>query len=93
MQETISESVAKKAVRLIAESKIVWVKGHVYKVQGDSDTYTVHVSYAQEASGRCDCKGNANGSVCSHLVAACAYELAHPVSESSKSDDPFGGLS
>lgn len=91
MQETISEAVAQKAVRLIAEERITWVKGHVYQVRGDSDIYTVHVSYAEEASGRCDCKGNANGRVCSHLVAACAYNLAHPVPKF-KSTDPFGGL-
>lgn len=92
MNETISEATATKAARLIAEDRIDRVKGHVYQVQGDSDTYAVHVSYPQEVSGRCGCKGNANGQVCSHLVAACAYELAHPVPESSKSTDPFEGL-
>lgn len=86
MQATISQAVADKATRLISENRIAWVKGHVYQVTGDSDTYTVHVSYPQEISGVCNCPAKG---VCSHLIAACAYDIAHPVQETLPLADPF----
>lgn len=86
MQTTISQAVADKAARLISEGRIAWVKGHVYEVAGDSDTYTVHVSYPQEVTGRCDCPSKG---ACSHLIAACAWEIAHPVQETLPLADPF----
>jgi hypothetical protein len=85
MQTTISQATADKAAKIIGESRIEWVKGHVYRVQGDSGTYTVHVSYPQEVTGQCDCPAKG---VCSHLIAACAYELAHPPVQSAIAD-PF----
>lgn len=72
MQDTVSEKVAAKAQRLISEGKVSRVKGHVYTVQGDSASYTVMVGYPQEVSGSCDCPAQGT---CSHLIAACAYDL------------------
>lgn len=88
MNATISQAVADKAAKIIGEGRIAWVKGHVYRVQGDSGTYTVHVSYPQEVSGNCDCPSKG---ICSHLIAACAWELTHPV-HSTETSDPFEGL-
>jgi uncharacterized Zn finger protein len=88
MQTTISKSVAAKAERLISDGKVSRVKGHVYRVQGDSGIYTVHVSYPQEVSGMCDCPAKG---VCSHLIAACAFDLANP-QEPSTIADPFEGI-
>lgn len=85
MNATISQAVADKAARIIAEGRIRRVKGHVYEVIGDHDTYAVVVSHPQEVTGLCKCKTKG---VCSHLIAACAYDIAHP-QEPSTLVDPF----
>lgn len=89
MQDTVSAKVSAKAERLIADGKVSRVKGHVYRVEGDSAIYTVHVSYPQEVSGRCDCPSE---TTCSHLIAACAYDLANPIEASPAKSDPFEGI-
>lgn len=89
MQDTVSERVSAKAQRLIADGKVSRVKGHVYQVEGDHETYTVVVGYPQEVSGRCDCPSETK---CSHLIAACAYDLANPIEASPVKSDPFEGI-
>lgn len=93
MSNAVTLPLKDKADRLIAEGRVSHVKGHVYRVEGDHGTYTVHVSYAVEASGRCTCPRNQNrpDEPCSHLFAASVYELANPVVESFDAD-PFRGL-
>lgn len=83
-----------KGDRLVEEGRVRRVLLHIYEVEGDTDTYTVSVSYAEEAIGRCDCKAGKQGRLCSHLFAAAVYELAHPLVEPRhlKAVDPFQGI-
>lgn len=89
----ITVSLRDKANRLVDEQKVsrIGVKGHLYEVVGDTDTYRVHLSYPEEASGRCGCPRNQNGHLCSHIVAASIYALANPP-ESKSERDPFAGI-
>lgn len=72
--KTISTAVHQKAQRLVDEGKVDHVKGLVYRVEGTTDTYTVHLSYPPEVSGACNCPSQAE--VCSHLLAACIDYMA-----------------
>lgn len=90
----ITTTLKAKGDRLVAEDRVRRLLLHIYEVEGDSDTYTVSVSYAEEAVGRCDCKAGRQDRLCSHLFAASVYELAHPIIEPRhlKAVDPFDGL-
>lgn len=93
--ETVSTRISDKAQRLITEDRVRRIKSHIYRVQGDSGTYTVYVSYPQEVSGVCDCPAKGT---CSHLIAACAYaisanaEISSDWIETVSATDPFEGL-
>lgn len=69
MMPTVSAATHLKANRLNVDGKVEHVKGLVYRVEGDHDTYTVHLGYPQELSGACSCPSKAE--VCSHILAAC----------------------
>lgn len=88
--DTVSTMVAQKAQKFLDEGRVRWVKGHMYWVQGDSGEYIVHVSYPQEGSGACTCPAQRG---CSHVLAACGFELANPIPLQVVKDDPFKGLS
>jgi hypothetical protein len=91
MQVTLS--ISDKAQRLLAEDRVSRIKGSVYIVKGDSDQYAVTVGYAPEGSGRCTCPANQHNpeKVCSHILAACAYEIANPVPVATIAN-PFEGI-
>ena len=90
----ITTNLQDKAQRLVDQGKVsrIGVKGHLYEVIGDTDTYRVHLSYPEEASGRCGCPRNQNGQLCSHILAASIYALAYPPMGESKRSDPFEGI-
>lgn len=86
----ISNVVHWKAQRLVDDGKVTHVKGSMYQVEGDSDTYNVHLSYPQEVTGSCNCPSFAE--VCSHLLAASIVYLADPPTVTVPTTDPFEGL-
>jgi hypothetical protein len=87
---TVSLGIAEKAQRLLTENRVARIKGSTYAVKGDTDMHVVMVGYAPEGSGRCTCPANMHNpeKVCSHILAACAFEIANPVPASTITD-PF----
>lgn len=90
----ISQLVRAKGDRLLTEGRVTRLDTNVYTVEGDSAKYTVTVSYADEPTGRCDCKAGLEGTFCSHLYAAAKYSLTNPqkAPRHLKVGDPFEGL-
>lgn len=90
----ISTNLHVKAQRLVDQDRVDHVKGLMYQVQGDTDTYSVHLSYVtltEEPTGSCDCPSVM--AVCSHLLAASiAYLADHDATPITFSTDPFEGL-
>lgn len=86
----IATALVAKAERLVDAGRVVHVKGLMYQVEGFSGTYSVHLSYPQEASGVCDCPSREV--VCSHILAASISYLADPPTVTVPTTDPFEGL-
>lgn len=88
----ISAAVVAKARRLVDQDRVTHIKGLVYEVQGDTDTYTVHLSYPEEVTGACNCLSAL--ARCSHILAATILYLADPPPFTSRvpSSDPFEGI-
>jgi uncharacterized Zn finger protein len=86
----ISTALTAKANRLVEAGRVTHVKGLLYRVEGDTDTYTVHLSFPEEASGACNCQATLK--VCSHILAAAISYLADPPLRLVPDRDPFEGL-
>lgn len=84
----VSPNVSAKAARLAGIGAVTPRRGHTYSVQGDHDIYTTVVLDASGVVGVCSCPAE---KVCSHLIAACAYEVEHPITDEPLAD-PFAGL-
>lgn len=85
--ETVTKTLSQKAIRLSESGNVHRVKAHVYRVIGDHDEYRVVVGSAVEVSGACSCPARGT---CSHLIAACAYDLTFE--EPASNLDPFRGI-
>jgi hypothetical protein len=85
-----STAIVRKANRLVEQGRVSHVKGLVYEVEGDTAKYIVHLSFPQEASGRCNCKSAL--AVCSHILAASIAYLADPPLHLVPTADPFANI-
>lgn len=87
----VSVKVSEKSQRLLAEGKVSRNQNpHSYTVIGDTGRYQVAITDAEEVAGWCSCESTQW--VCSHILAASAYEIANPPVVVAKDSDPFEGL-
>lgn len=87
----VSARVSEKSQRLLSEGRVSRNdRPHSYTVRGDSGTYRVAIFAAEEAAGACSCKTTTW--ICSHILAASAYEIANPPVTVPTDSDPFEGL-
>ena len=100
---TVSQTIRDKAQRLLDNHQVERIDLSTYKIQGDTDLYSVTVWDANTMKGICQCRRFVDGhGVCSHLYAAAVQHLidvgrsewqqAYNAEKRRSADDPFEGL-
>ena len=93
----ITKALQEKAERLVDQEKVTQLEGYryIFKIEGDSGTYTAMISDPESVTGRCDCPAGSAGNLCSHLLAASIFYLAAGQTTFFPDPDldPFEGLS
>lgn len=91
---SVSRKVWDKAQRLVDTGKVVRRPTHpdTYQVEGDTRSYDVWVSDAENVYGFCPCP--AEKAPCSHLIAAVLYQRLYPALRVAPNPDldPFRGI-